>query len=130
PQTIFDSIEVVKQLGIKHLWVDSICIDQSVHGEKMAQIQIMDKIYECAFATIIAMSGSNANCGLPGLGGPGKRTQQIYAEFGENLVVEELPRLDEIVDQSPWASRAWTYQEGLLSRRRIFFTEHQLYFVC
>jgi hypothetical protein len=75
----------------------------------MAQIQIMDKIYECAFATIVAMSGRNANSGLPGLRAPGKRAQQIYAEFGESLVVEKLPRLDEIVEQSPWARRAWTY---------------------
>jgi hypothetical protein len=130
PQTICDSIEVVKQLGKKYLWVDSICINQSVHAEKVAQIQIMDTIYECAFATIIAMNGKSANDGLPGLGAGGTRTQQIYAEFGENLLVEKLPRLDEIAGVSPWASRAWTYQEGLLSRRRIFFTEHQLYFVC
>lgn len=81
PQTIRDSIEVVKQLGIKYLWVDSICIDQSVQGEKMTQIQIMDKIYECAFAIIIAMSGRNTNCGLPGLA-PRKRAQEICAEFG------------------------------------------------
>ena len=27
-------------------------------------------------------------------------------------------------------SRGWTYQEGLLSKRRIFFTEEQVYFEC
>ncbi len=29
-----------------------------------------------------------------------------------------------------WSSRAWTYQEGLLSRRRLLFTESQVYFQC
>jgi hypothetical protein len=130
PQTIRDSIEAVRQLGKKYLWVDSICIDQSNPTEKTAQIQIMNTIYEGAFATIIALSGRSADDCLPGVGGLGKRTQQIYAEFGENLVIEEMPNLVSQVSESVWATCAWTYQEGLLSRRCLFFTEHQIYFVC
>jgi hypothetical protein len=34
------------------------------------------------------------------------------------------------ISQSKWLSRAWTYQECHFSRRRLFFTPHQLLFVC
>lgn len=38
-----------------------------------------------------------------------------------------IPKVDDI-RQSKWATRAWTYQETLLSKRRLYFTEYQLYF--
>jgi hypothetical protein len=34
------------------------------------------------------------------------------------------------IRNSRWATRGWTYQEGLLSRRRLAFTSQQLYFHC
>ncbi|KAJ4292532.1 hypothetical protein N0V90_009195 [Kalmusia sp. IMI 367209] len=30
----------------------------------------------------------------------------------------------------PWSSRSWTYQEGLLSKRKIIFTDHGVFYVC
>jgi hypothetical protein len=66
----------------------------------MAQIRIMDTIYEGACTTIIALSGTSAGDCLPGVGGPGKRTQQLYAEFGDNLVIQELPNLASQVSES------------------------------
>ncbi|EXJ68055.1 uncharacterized protein A1O5_08670, partial [Cladophialophora psammophila CBS 110553] len=38
PQTIEDSIEVVKSLGQRYLWVDSLCIDQADEEGKARQI--------------------------------------------------------------------------------------------
>jgi hypothetical protein len=29
-----------------------------------------------------------------------------------------------------WFERGWTYQEGVLSRRRLMFTENQVCFQC
>ncbi|KAK4651462.1 hypothetical protein QC762_603470 [Podospora pseudocomata] len=31
---------------------------------------------------------------------------------------------------TPWATRGWTYPEGVLSKRRLVFTKHQLIFQC
>lgn len=33
-------------------------------------------------------------------------------------------------DSSRWMTRAWTYQEQLLSKRLLYFTETQVYFQC
>jgi hypothetical protein len=36
----------------------------------------------------------------------------------------------EDVQNSTWSSQAWTYQEGVRSRRRLVFTKDQVYFQC
>lgn len=61
--TVEYSISVVKELGKKYLWADSICIDPSNEDDKKVQIAIMDTIYECAYATSIALDGESADSG-------------------------------------------------------------------
>lgn len=40
----------------------------------------------------------------------------------------EDPRI--AIRQSEWATRGWTYQEGVLSHRRLVFIEQQMYWEC
>lgn len=45
-------------------------------------------------------------------------------------LVSSLPPLQIALKNSAWITRGWTYQEAILSRRCLFFTELQVYFVC
>lgn len=88
----------------------------------------MDKIYENASTTIIAAYGDNSQMGLPGVSDVPRRVQEQVIHDGIALL--ELPLAYKDLSSSPWATRAWTYQEGYLSKRRLVFTETQLLFLC
>jgi hypothetical protein len=67
PAVVQDAVEVSRKLGLRYLWVDRLCIDQSNFAEKQFLISKMAWIYECAEFTIVAAAGSDAKHGLPGV---------------------------------------------------------------
>jgi hypothetical protein len=80
-------------------------------------------------ANIVAAFGDRAEAGLPGVGRVRSNPQNILDIDGFQLT-NILPPFEELVDQSFWNSRGWTYQERLLSIRMLVFTEQQLFFRC
>jgi len=131
PRTVEDAMVVVESLGKRYLWVDALCIDQDNAKSKELQIAIMDRIYSSAWATIINLSGASADAGLPRVGGDASRVRQMRVEtpHGEAFL-STLPALLAYAKQSPWTTRAWVFQEAVLSRRRLFFTHSQVYYEC
>jgi hypothetical protein len=128
-QVIQDAMKVVTRLGMRYLWVDQYCVNQHEHDIKNTQIGEMDQIYAGAYATIVAAAGSNARYGLPGVSRPRSHTQSsLITEQFE--IQSSLPDLFYAVSDSIWGHRAWTYQEAVLSRRCLFFTEYQVYLAC
>lgn len=125
---IEDSIIVVKKLNLRYLWVDRYCAPQD--GEdKHSQIQTMDLIYKNAEVTIIALAGKHSSAGLPGIGRT-PRIPQPHIVLGDITLVSSLLSLRTLIKRSVWGRRGWTYQEGAIPRRRLVFTEHQVYFEC
>ncbi|RTE78469.1 hypothetical protein BHE90_007063 [Fusarium euwallaceae] len=129
PRTIEDALQVVLRLNLKYLWVDKYCIHQSSATELAQQISIMNMIYSAAFCTIVAACGEDASFGLPGVGLRTRPAQPAIRLNGQ-VWVSSLGDPVTAIRTSMWASRAWTYQEGLFSRRRLIFTEKQVYFEC
>ncbi|KAF2249178.1 HET-domain-containing protein [Trematosphaeria pertusa] len=130
PATVLDAVAVMKEMGMKYLWVDRLCIDQQNEEEKQYLIARMTTIYSEADFTIVAAAGSGAGYGIPGVRATLRKPQAKFRlDSGSVLLsTHRDPRLD--ILESEWSTRGWTYQEGILSNRRLVFTDHQAYWEC
>jgi len=129
PLTVKDAVAVARALGYRYLWIDRYCIPQSDSEEKQIQIAQMDTIYANAEVTIIAAAGNGPSYGLPGVSCR-ERKQQLSIKIGDLAIRSTLPDGRYAVEESRWNERGWTYQEAILSRRRLVFTDYQVYFQC
>jgi hypothetical protein len=130
PKTIEDAITVTKRLGYDYLWVDKYCIDQCKTQDRDGEIQRMDAIYRNADVTIIDAAGEDPYGGLPGVRPKSRSPHQPSVRLGTFELLSAMRRPDWDIKNSRWRTRGWTYQEGLLSKRRLVFTSQQLYFQC
>ncbi|KAH8681997.1 hypothetical protein BX600DRAFT_429895 [Xylariales sp. PMI_506] len=97
--------------------------------EDAIKIRQMESIYHNSEFTIIAAAGNDESHGLPGVG-TRYRSDQPMVHFEGNTIlwIPKDPR--ESIKSSRLYTRGWTYQEEFLSRRRLIFTEEQVYFEC
>jgi hypothetical protein len=116
-------------MGRKYLWVGKYCIDQAEGPEQTMMLQNMDQIYRDSEATIVAMYGENDAAGLPGVSQV-PRIPQPEFRLTHGCLLSSCPPISTLIQTSKWATRGWTYQEARLSRRCLFFTEHQVYVTC
>lgn len=128
PATIRDAIIVCRQLGEQYLWVDRLCILQDDEDDKAQQIQAMSAVFSAAKLVIVAACGQGMADGLAGISRP--RLTQFSRQFSGMQVNVRLPSLWDVVGQSVWDTRGWTYQEAILSNRKLFFTDAQVFFEC
>jgi hypothetical protein len=89
----------------------------------------MGAIYSSAQITLIAAAGRDATYGLPGISKTFRYPE--VCPVTESLCLVSAPRsVTHSVCASTWLSRAWTLQEGYLSKRRLFFVEHGIDYIC
>ena len=130
PRTIKDAIHLVKCIGMRYLWVDSLCIVQDDDSDRQQQLTIMDSIYSGAKLLVVAAAGSDANAGLPGIGSTPRRISQKIEEINGIQFITAEPSVQQALKLSVWNSRGWTFQEAVLSRRALVFTESLVYWCC
>ncbi|PSN75396.1 HET-domain-containing protein [Corynespora cassiicola Philippines] len=131
PDTIKDSLRLVKRLNARYLWVDRLCIIQNDYVHKAKQIGMMGAIYAHSYCTIIAAGGEDSQYGLRGVGGgsrPRRLTQKILDFPGATCVL--LNNVLQAERSSLWNTRGWTFQEQIMSRRALIFADNSVTWRC
>lgn len=133
PQVIRDAVALTNQIGERFLWVDTLCIEQDAISKHTA-LQLMSEIYNSATLTLMACIGKTAHDSLL----PDKffTVPQAAGDVHwrpDRVTRPSVKQRQDIMDrmmQTHYSTRGWTYQERLLSRRRIIFLETDVMFQC
>ncbi|RDW73687.1 hypothetical protein BP5796_07129 [Coleophoma crateriformis] len=138
PQTIKDAILTTRKLGIDYLWVDALCIiqpdddeDDSLSVDKMKELEQMGNIYNLASITIYAASATKVTDGFLQVR---PRTNSINFPFFTSagtmgkIQVEWQNRHSTI--QNTLDSRAWCFQEAVLSPRKLIYSAREMLWSC
>ena len=146
PTTLRDAVYFTKELGLRYLWVDALCILQDDRGDWERESAKMSHVYGQSYITLCASHTGDINDGLfrpfdHVQDGPfllqetrnGHRAP-IYAR--RELSHHQFGCLDDAVpgiwaeDRYPLMERAWALQEHLLSPRVLQFAAHELVWEC
>ena len=90
----------------------------------------MDKIYLSAALTIVSGDGTHANTGLTGFAPNSRPSAQNLENIAGLRFVSVGPSAKKVLQNLYWFNRAWTYQEFMLSKRLMIFTDRQLFYFC
>ncbi|KAJ5547158.1 Heterokaryon incompatibility [Penicillium frequentans] len=115
-------------MGERYLWADRLCIIQDDADDKKSQIEAMGDIYSSAQLVLVAAYGDSMEYGIPGISAPRKAAQHSEDVLG--LRITNVIRDAEDDPLNMWDTRAWTYQEAVLSNRRLSFTDTRAFFEC
>ena len=108
PMTISSAITMVKNLGERYLWVDSLCLVQDDQEELQECVEIMDAFYAMAILTIVAASGPDARSGLPGVYPTQRKSTRLVKEVLPSLWMTTVEDFDTFLRNSTYSRRAWT----------------------
>jgi len=134
-RTVYSAMQLTWEMKCRYLWVDALCIIQDDdEASKASQINYMDAIYRQAVLTIVAGDTLGAQFEISGIGtNPRETIQRTYSyRPGLTLTAKEavIGDVEVRIMQSEWASRAWTFQERIFSRRLLIFVDSTVYWSC
>ncbi|KAF2119188.1 heterokaryon incompatibility protein-domain-containing protein, partial [Lophiotrema nucula] len=136
PRTFQEAVIFTRRLGIRYIWIDSLCIiqdDETFASDWQVQSAKMAAIYQNSYVTLAASRSSDSTKGF-------LQTLKIALPFSNDLDLSDITvyaRLD--IPHVAWAHyhdqfllmlRAWAYQERLLSPRMIHFAGLELQWEC
>ena len=133
PALIESAIEFTVKMGKRYLWIDRCCIVQDDGRHKHGQIMAMGIIYAQACFTIVSSDGDARSKLLS----PGSfsgsahsgREPNIFHQTRDCQILYGL-RYNSVPSDGPWASRGWTFQEQMFSRRLAIFVNGKLVWKC
>lgn len=128
PTSYQDAVMVTRELGIRFLWIDSICVIRGPESDFFAD---KETIFNQAYCVLAASSAKNASDGFLQ---PRKELESTRLNAPSNKAVIRVRKFiddfDRYVLQNDLHQSAWSLQERALARRTIYFTSIQTFWEC
>ena len=109
PSTFQDAVIITRRLGVKCLWIDSLCIIQDSLSDWEKESAVMGKVYSHSYCNIAALSSKDSHGGC--------LSSSISKSLGS---AQESSTTD---SPQPLSQRGWFLQERHLSRRTLKYTK-------
>jgi hypothetical protein len=140
PLNFQHAMEITRKLGVRYIWIDSLCIIQKNTADWERESSKMVSIYRNSFLTIAVTQSPDSQGGCFSKSKPDLCFRLMHPR-GDNTVntvlgVRTFREFDLITtqekfrDQFPLFTRAWCFQERLLSRRVLQCNYREFTFDC
>ena len=137
PGTFKDAIDTSRNMGIRYVWIDALCIVQDDHDDWASQAPLMGTIFQNATCTIAAHSAEHSDFGFLSftkgteMVEVGSGHQQSQSQSAVDKIYLEIPRsFDGFISRSHITQRGWVQQELILSRRLMHFFYGLVFWEC
>lgn len=139
PKTFQDTIYFTRKLGLRYLWIDSLCIIQDDLEDWRKESAKMASVYRNSYIMIAATKSADDSTGCFSDESSFGKDNQITMTWpeGENYqfyIREKIYHFGSISSQSislfPLLTRGWVYQERLLASRVLHFGLKELLWDC
>lgn len=137
PKTFQDAVTATRALGLRHLWIDSLCIIQGCKRDWEEQCTEMRRIYQDSFMTLAGPAASGCHSGFLDArqisshailqASDNKNSSEVVLSYDgvSEYPGDLMPEPDSVLSK-----RAWVLQERLLSSRVLYFGTKRMYFEC
>ena len=126
PLTQREAILATLRLGVRYLWVDSLCILQDSTEDWEREAATMGDVYSNALVTLGATSAQDPGVGLLNP----LQAARCVKIHGDLAIVRLETHMTIDASSEPLNTRAWTLQEAFLSPRTISFGREQWLWEC
>lgn len=133
-KTVQDAILATRELNLRFLWVDALCMIQDSEEHKVQQTSLLWKIFRNAYVSIIANCARTCNDGFLAEPRIRKRFEMPYCDDLGNVGTVSLTAVKPVIRDKPeieWLqTRAWAHQELCFSTRFISYDSSGIHWDC
>lgn len=134
-KTFQDAVHITRNIGVRYLWIDSLCIVQGDFQDWDRESPKMGYIYMYSILNIAATPVLDGDSGFLTF-----RTDEQAVRIpvdpenasvaGHIYIRNSLEPFYKAVNDGPLTKRAWVQQERLLSRRTLHCANDQMHWEC
>ncbi|KIW99704.1 uncharacterized protein Z518_11117 [Rhinocladiella mackenziei CBS 650.93] len=141
PKTFQDAVTVTRDLGLRYLWIDALCIIQDDAQDWEGESGNMTAVYQNAYTVIGADMSLDSHNGF-------LKTESGGHYFDQGVLIAAIDSEESLIyarpmmfhenpcpifkngPPEPLSKRAWTMQEQMLASRMIHFAKREMIWEC